>query len=138
MKHILVVIAVLVCADIAAHFVPSVHAQSAGVPLQLTVSAATHIACSPVVAATTFCAAADGLWQSINGAAFTQVGAVAPTGVTSFNGRTGDVVSAANDYSYAQLSKPPTNLSGCNASVSTSGTTAGTSGSLSAQGCVIK
>ncbi|MGC2639175.1 MAG: hypothetical protein WA294_18460, partial [Acidobacteriaceae bacterium] len=35
--------------------------------------------------------------------------AAAPSGVTSFNGRTGAVVAAANDYSFAQLSGQATN-----------------------------
>lgn len=57
------------------------HAQTTAV-LQFSGSWSTHAACVPTPAQTSVCLASDGLWQSINGAAFTQVGG-APTGVTS-------------------------------------------------------
>jgi hypothetical protein len=73
------------------------HAQTP-VPAQFSVSAATHTSCNPVTGATAYCFASDGLWVSVNGGAFTQIGAAVVTGVTSFNGRTGAVVPVASDY----------------------------------------
>ena len=71
------------------------------IPWQATVTGL-HATCtvSPVTvpASTTYCFASDGLWQSVNGAAYTQVGITAVTGVTSFNGRTGAVVPVSSDY----------------------------------------
>ena len=84
-----------------------VHAQTP-VALQLTGNAP-HTTCVVTLSTTTFCFASDGLWQSLNGAAYVQVGAAA-AGVTSFNGRTGTVVPAAGDYAYSQLSSPPTSI----------------------------
>jgi hypothetical protein len=74
----------------------SVKAQSISV-LQVSGSYASHAACVVVPAQTTACLASDGVWVSLNGAAFAQVGA-GTTGVTSFNGRTGAVVPVASDY----------------------------------------
>jgi hypothetical protein len=89
MKRILVVIAVLLCADIAAHFVPTVHAQS-GVPAAFSVSGL-HTACPAAVSGQTwFCAASDGFWASIQGAAYVQLGAPA-TQPTSFSCVTGSI-----------------------------------------------
>jgi hypothetical protein len=55
------------------------------------------------------CATTSGLYWAVNGGAFQAV-AGAAGGVTSFNGRTGAVVSASGDYSFAQLSSPPTSV----------------------------
>jgi hypothetical protein len=60
-------------------------------------------------AVTTFCFASDGAWQSINGAAFTQLGA-ATLVVTSFNGRTGAVMPVASDYPFP--APPVTSVNG--------------------------
>lgn len=85
---------------------PSVQAQA--VPLTI-VAALPHTACRPIEPATTqFCFATDGLWQSLNGAAYVQLGAAAPGGVASFKGRTGDVVPVAGDYTCAQITGCPT------------------------------
>jgi len=75
-----------------------------------------HTAC-PVAATgvTSYCFASDGLWESISGAAYTQLGAAVAGGVTSFNGRTGAVVSVTGDYSFTQLSNQPTTVN-CGAS----------------------
>jgi hypothetical protein len=73
----------------------------------------------------------DGVYVSANAAAYFKVGAVVATGVSSFNTRTGAVVSATGDYSYAQLSSPPTTLDCSTWSVAQNG-------HLSASGCVIK
>src|SRR5579863_126235 len=78
-------------------------------PWQVSVSAATHTSCTVTAGLTQFCFASDGLWQSLSGAAYTQIGGGA-AGVTSFNGRTGAVLPATGDYSYAQLSAPPTKV----------------------------
>lgn len=68
---------------IGLHFEQNTHAQAAGTPFTITVSGL-HTACDPIVAGTTkFCYAQDGLWQSLNGAAYTQLGVGAATGVTS-------------------------------------------------------
>lgn len=63
--------------------VPTVHAQSATV-LQITGVYSTHASCVlPALGSTSLCLASDGLWQSLSGAAFVQIGAVTPTGVLS-------------------------------------------------------
>lgn len=75
-----------------------------------------------------------GLAIAVNGGAFSQIPmSQASGGVASFNSRTGNVLPAPGDYSYGQISSPPTTLSCTNASLST-----GTSGTLTASGCVIK
>ena len=94
-----------------------VHAQTTTTPLAITV-AGVHTSCLPAATGTTtFCFASDGLWQSLNGAAYTQLGGVGPAGpagatgpmgpagatgpagpaggVTSVNGKTGTVVLSA-------------------------------------------
>ena len=136
MKHVLTLIAVVMGIALGIHFGSSVHAQSA-VPFSFATTAATHASCPTVAASTSqYCFAADGFWQSLNGAAYLQIGPSA-AGVTSFNGRTGAVVSATGDYSYSQLSTPPTNLSCPVFSLTTSGSTSGTSGSATGT-CALK
>jgi hypothetical protein len=77
----------------------------APVPAQFSVIPATlHTACTVIATTTSYCFASDGLWVSLNGAAYTQIGVVAVTGVSSFNGRTGAVVPVASDYPDAVLS----------------------------------
>src|SRR6266851_5127033 len=78
-------------------------AQTPNNPFQLSVSSATHTACTVVAGQTSFCFANDGLWQSIAGAAYVQVAPVA-LGVVSFNGRTGVVVPVPSDYPDAVVS----------------------------------
>lgn len=46
----------------------------------------------------------DGLYLSANGAPYFQVGASQLNGVQSFNGRSGAVIPAGNDYSFSMLS----------------------------------
>ena len=72
---------------------------------------------------------ADGMYVSANKAPYFKVGA-SSGGVLSWNGRTGSVMPAANDYSYSQLSSPPTTISCTTAQQSNSG--------LTASGCTIK
>ena len=52
---------------------------------------APHTACPVLVGQTNFCFASDGLWQSLNGAAYSQLGS-GTSGVISVNGKTGIVV----------------------------------------------
>ena len=68
-------------------------------PWQVSVSGA-HTLCTTLspLGQATYCFASDGLWVSLNGAAYTQVGVVAVTGVSSFNGRTGAVLPVPSDY----------------------------------------
>lgn len=87
-----------------------VFAQTPNNPWQFSVSSATHTSCTTTASTTTFCFASDGVWQSLQGATFTQVGVVQATGVTSFNGRTGAVVAQSGDYSYSQISGTPTKM----------------------------
>jgi hypothetical protein len=68
-------------------------AQSAN-PWQVSVVGA-HTLCTVTPATTQYCFASDGLWMSLNGAAYVQLGAVAPVGVVSVNGKTGVVVLGA-------------------------------------------
>ncbi len=75
----------------------SLRAQVPNNPWQVGVSTATHTSCTVVASTTQFCFANDGIWQSINGAAYVQV-APGTAGVTSFNGRTGAVLPVPSDY----------------------------------------
>jgi hypothetical protein len=88
-----------------------VHAQSIN-PWQVSVVGA-HTLRTVTVATTQYCFASDGLWMSLNGAAYVQLGAVGPQGpvgpigltgppgpigvssVTSVNGKTGAVILGA-------------------------------------------
>lgn len=59
-------------------------AQTAAPPVfQYVAGTLTHTACLPTTGATTFCLVADGAWISVNGGAFTQIGAPVAAGVTS-------------------------------------------------------
>lgn len=59
------------------------HAQTTA-PWQVGVGTATHTACTVIPATTQYCFASDGLWVSLNGAAYVQVQIGAPvTGITS-------------------------------------------------------
>lgn len=80
-------------------------AQSSTPGLGIT-SATTGSACVAIAGASvTECAASDGLWIAIGTGAFAKVATGATSaGVTSFNGRSGAVVSTAGDYTYSQLS----------------------------------
>jgi hypothetical protein len=114
MKRVIVIGVLIFAAAFAGTWLGNVaHAQTAAIPAQITV-VGTHTQCTATPAATPahadICFAADGIWLSINGAAFTQLGAASAVGVTSFNGRTGAVVPSANDYTYSQLASPPTTI----------------------------
>lgn len=93
---------------------------------------------APVAKAMIFCnvtgdpANPDGSYLSMNGGAYAQIqtGAAA-AGVTSFNKRTGAVLPTTSDYSYSQLSGPPTTLNCTTASLTTTG-------GLVASNCTIK
>ena len=50
-------------------------------------------------ATTQYCFASDGLWMSLNGAAYVQLGVATPAGVTSVNGKTGAVILGATTTS---------------------------------------
>jgi hypothetical protein len=105
----------------------------------ITIDGATLLASCPAPAAKTVVqcsvandpANADGVYVSANGAAYFKVTAVVGTGVASFNGRAGAVVSVAGDYSYADLSAPPTTVDCSTWSVAQNG-------HLTGSGCVIK
>jgi len=68
-----------------------VHAQAANAGIVQVTATGLHTQCTVVVGETHFCFASDGLWQSLNGAAYTQVVA---GGVVSVNGKTGVVTLA--------------------------------------------
>lgn len=91
-----------------------IHAQSA---MGISPGGALSTCPAPAAKALIFCNVAgdtanpDGAYVSANGA--TYMGPLAPataSGVTSFNKRTGAVLPAANDYTYSQLSAPPTTI----------------------------
>lgn len=93
MRKYFALIAAVFMAAFAGNWV-GVHAQTSQV-LQVSGSWSTHTACVLSVGQTTICLASDGLWLSLNGAAFTQLGVAAPAGVISVNGKTGVVVLSA-------------------------------------------
>jgi hypothetical protein len=68
---------------------------TAGLPSQVTYTGL-HTACtlSPITTppSASVCAAGDGVWVSINGGAYVQLGPSVVSGVTSVNGKTGVVV----------------------------------------------
>jgi hypothetical protein len=72
-----------------------------------------------------------GDYVSANGAAYFLISQAQAGGVSSWNKRTGAVVPATGDYSYSQLSSPPTTLSCATWSISQSG-------ALTAANCTIK
>ena len=76
-----VVVAVLAGFLIGSH-VGVTHAQATGAAVQFQAPGGAHTLCTVVPSTTAFCFATDGFWQSINGAAFAQVGASGPV-VTS-------------------------------------------------------
>lgn len=79
-----------------AYHANEIHAQAAtAAPWQVAVAGA-HSLCTAVASTTTYCFAQDGLWVSINGATFTQVGGVTGNVVTSLNGKTGDLKLSAS------------------------------------------
>ena len=84
---------------------------------------------TPVAGMNILCSVTDGYYASISGAAYQPINATAG-GVTSFNKRTGAVLPVVGDYSYSQLSSPPTTIACTTSSQSNTG--------LSASGCVIK
>ena len=59
-------------------------------PLQIVVTG-THTSCTVTVSTTAYCFATDGLWQSLNGAAYTQLG----VGVAGPAGPAGPAVGSA-------------------------------------------
>jgi len=69
---------------------PPVHAQNPTLsPYEFQVVSATHTSCVVVTGATSYCFASDGEYQSLSGAAFTQLGAQGPAGATGATGATG-------------------------------------------------
>ena len=72
-----------------------VEAQTAA-PFSFSVSAP-HANCPAVaVGVSQYCFATDGIWQSLNGAAWAQVGVPVTAGVTSLNGKAGNLTISAN------------------------------------------
>jgi len=100
-----------------------VSAQSSGMPIILGTQAAVSGCAWPTAYATVTNGLAlcplnlttgPALAIAVNGGAFVAIPmSAAAAGVTSFNGRTGAVVSVAADYSYAQLSGLPTTTGTC-------------------------
>ena len=84
---------------------------------------------APVSGSNILCSVTDGYYASVSGASYVKISATAG-GVTSFNARSGSIVSATGDYSYSQLSNPPTTISCATISVTNAG--------LVASGCTIK
>jgi hypothetical protein len=80
----------------------NLRAQTGAVSVQYP--AGDHTLCVVVPTTTAYCYPNDGMYQSIKGAAFTQVGIVAVTGVSSFNGRTGAFLPVPSDYPSAVTS----------------------------------
>lgn len=79
---------------VAPFVVKAVRAQNPDLsPYQFQVGSATHTNCTVNAGQTRFCFASDGLWQSINGAAYVQVagipGPVGPPGPQGAPGPTG-------------------------------------------------
>lgn len=67
----------------------AVEAQSSAVPLTVAVSGS-HTSCGAVVSGQTqYCVADDGIWQSIKGATYVQVGATQAPSPITINGKTG-------------------------------------------------
>ena len=90
----------------------TVHAQSGQVQFLGAASGTTLAANCPTTPTTpSICVVGGGvyIWQSSTTGWFLP-GPPTASGVTSFNGRTGAVVPAAGDYSYSQLSSPPTSV----------------------------
>lgn len=106
-------------------------AQSAG---QFALSAPTGALSTcptPVAGANILCSVTDGYYASISGAAYAKINVgTQQAGVSSFNGRSGNVMPAANDYKYSDLANQPTSLT-C-----TTGT-AGNTG-IAGSGCTFK
>jgi hypothetical protein len=91
MKNKLIILAVAILLFGAWHLG---RAQST-TPFTVIAGSLTHTSCPTVAASTTqFCFASDGLWQSLNGAAYVQLGTPVAAGVTSWNGLTGAVTYA--------------------------------------------
>jgi hypothetical protein len=92
MRRALCLVAMFVAGVFCGGKIESVHAQASPNILQITGAYTTHASCTPTVGQPTLCLASDGLWLSINGGVFTQVGTA---GVTSVNGKTGAVTISA-------------------------------------------
>ena len=92
MKKILVIVVLIFAGFLGG--IKLAKAQVPNNPYQVGVSTATHTSYTLVAGSTQYCFAFDGLWQSINGAAYVQV-TPGVAGVTSWNGLTGVVVYTA-------------------------------------------
>ena len=86
------ILAILLLAIFAFNLARLVKVEAQGAaPFSFSVSAP-HLNCPAVVVGVSqYCFATDGIWQSLNGAAWTQVGVPTLTGVTSWNGQTGAI-----------------------------------------------
>jgi len=71
------------------------------------------------------------IYVALNGGPFQKATAAVASGVSSWNGRTGAVLPAANDYSYSQLSGKPTTVSCTTYTISNTG-------GISFSGCTIQ
>ena len=94
------ILAILLLAIFAFNLARLVKVEAQGAaPFSFSVSAP-HLNCPAVVVGVSqYCFATDGIWQSLNGAAWTQVGVPTVTGVTSLNGKTGSLTITANSTS---------------------------------------
>ena len=65
---------------------------------------------APTSGVNILCSVTDGYYASVAGAGYVKMTAQAGGGVATYNGRTGNVLPAAGDYTYSQLSSPPTSV----------------------------
>lgn len=106
-------------------------AQSANQFAMTTPNGAVTACPAPVSTSNILCSVTDGYYVSVAGAAYAKINVGAQTGgVSSYNGRTGNVLPAANDYKYSDLAGKPTQIS---CSTSTQGNTG-----FVASGCTIQ
>lgn len=80
-KAVIVVLFVCTLAFVSGWVLGIARAQSVVPPITILAPSLTHTSCVVTTGTTSFCFASDGLWQSINGGAFTQLGGAG--GVTS-------------------------------------------------------
>src|SRR6185312_11724372 len=90
MKHIGTILLAVLTLSVIGHL-QSINAQNPDLtPYQFTVVGA-HSLCTVATGQTRYCFASDGVFQSLNGAAYASLVGSAPIGVTSLNGKTGDL-----------------------------------------------
>lgn len=87
MKRTFIAVVCLVLLMLGAWQLGRTQTLTANMPFQVQVPGL-HTSCTVVASSTQFCFAGDGLWVSVTGGAYTQIG---PAPVTSVNGKTGAV-----------------------------------------------